>query len=136
MTSINHQTLSTILTFAQSSMILSFSVVMALHSLTSNYLAATISSSFFFPAIYDALLIFFSHFGLFICFRHLSLRLSPSPLLDYVSSYSKYSSAFNSLCLYLQIFLLLIHAYLLRILIRQLSSQSIFNYVPVRSMIQ
>ena len=57
-------------------MILSFSVVMALHSLTSNCLAATISS-------------FFPIFGPFICFRHLSLLLSSSLLLDSVRSYSK-----------------------------------------------
>ena len=37
----------------------------------------------------------FSILGLFICFRHLSIWLSPSPFLDSVNSYSKSSSAFN-----------------------------------------
>ena len=62
-------------------------------------LPVTISSSFFLPTVYEALLIFFPIFSLFICFRHLSLWLSPSLLLDSVSSYSTSSSAFNSLCL-------------------------------------
>ena len=38
-----------------------------------DYLPVTISSSFFLPTVYEALLIFSPIFGLFICFRHLSL---------------------------------------------------------------
>ena len=81
-TFINPQTLSPFQLLPLSFMILSFSVVMALHSLTSNCLAATISTSFFLPNIYEALLILFPIFGLFICFRHISLSFSPSLLLD------------------------------------------------------
>ncbi len=54
--------------------------MMALNSLTSNCLAATISSSFFLPNIfYEALLIFFPHFWPIYLFQtSISLILSPS----------------------------------------------------------
>ena len=137
-------------------MILSSSAVMPLHSLTSNCLAVTISSSYFF-LLYEALYILFSIIDVCICFIHLSLRvslslseslspslslseslsrcLSPPPpslslLLDSVSSYSKSSSAFNSLCLSIRftvypcIFFGLFFSFSLRA----------WNYVPVWGM--
>ncbi len=76
-------------------MILSFSVVMVFHSLTSNCLAATISSSLFLPSIIWSFTHTFSNvWPIYLCQTSISLTLSLS-----VSSYSKSSSAFNSLCL-------------------------------------
>ena len=114
-------------------MILSFSVVMALHWLTSNCLAATISSSLFFLLLYEALLILFPICGLFICFRHLSLWLSPSLLLDSVSSYSKSSSAFNSLCLSRFSYWWSMHLCCLFLFFS--FPHRACNYVPVRGMV-
>ena len=69
---------------------------MYLHSLTSNCLAGTISSSFFFLLyIHEALLILF----FLPIFYYLSVSdIYPSLLLDSENSYSQSSSAFNSLC--------------------------------------
>ena len=66
---------------------------MDLHSLTSNCLAGTISSSFFF-LLHEALLVLFPPI-----LDYLSVSdIYPSLLLDSVSSYSQSSSAFNLLC--------------------------------------
>ncbi len=133
-------------------MILSSSAVMPLHSLTSNCLAVTISSSYFF-LLYEALHILFpllTYVSVSYIYLSeslslslsLSLRVSLSPslslavclpppslslLLDSVSSYSKSSSAFNSLCLSIRftvypcIFFGLFFSFSLRA----------WNYVPV-----
>ena len=71
---------------------------MDLHSLTSNCLAGTISSAFFFllyTRVYEALLILF----FLPILDYLSVSdIYPPLLLDSVSSYSQSSSAFNLLC--------------------------------------
>ena len=53
-------------------------------------------SSYYYMKLHSSFFIFVAYF---ICFGHISFWLSPSLLFDSVSSYSKSSSAFNSLCL-------------------------------------
>ena len=96
-TFINPQTLSPFQLLSYSSMILSFSVMMALHLLTSNCLVATIWFSFFLPTVYVYPVPHFWPIYLLQTFISLTLSLYVAWLCKFLLSLP--SSAFNSLCL-------------------------------------
>ena len=112
-------------------MIISVSVVMALHSLI--VLLRPFLLLFFLPAIKWSFTNPFSNLWPIYLFQtSISVTLSPSLLLDSVSSYSKSSSSFNSLCLSRFSYWWYMHLCCLFVFFS--FPHRACNYVPVRGM--